>query len=117
MFVLNNKAQSGTLKAAPLLCASALFANVRLVTTDLVPNQFPKFDLNPIFLLSLSNPLCTLSNGEWFKITFGIAHRIGDQILRIVECNWIALHLYSFATNLNTDKPIDIRIRPNINEY
>jgi hypothetical protein len=52
--------------------------------------------------------LCQLSNGEYFKITFVIAHRIGDRILRIVECNQIGLHLYSLATNPNTDKPIDI---------
>ncbi len=58
-----------------------------------------------------------VSNDEKFKITFIIAHQIGDQILQIVKCNWIALHLYLLAMNLNTDKPIDIRIRPNINEY
>ncbi len=52
-----------------------------------------------------------------FKITLIIAHQIADWILQIVECNWIVIHLYSLATNLNTDKPIDIQIRPNINEY
>ncbi len=49
--------------------------------------------------------------------TFIIDHRIADQILWIVECNWIALCWYLFAMNLNTNKPIDIWIRPNINEY
>ncbi len=53
---------------------------------------------------------------EYFKITFGIAHRIADRILQIVESDRIALHWYSLATNPNTDKPMDIRSRPNINE-
>jgi hypothetical protein len=51
------------------------------------------------------------------KITFIIDHQIADRILQIVECNRIALHLYSLAMNLNTDKLIDIRIRLNINKY
>jgi len=51
-----------------------------------------------------------------FDITFVIAHQIAVLILRIVECNWIAMHLYSLGTNPNTDKPIDIWIRLNINE-
>ncbi len=50
------------------------------------------------------------------KITFIIAHQIADQILQIVKSNRIAIHLYSLATNPNTDKPIDIRSRLNINE-
>jgi hypothetical protein len=53
---------------------------------------------------------------EYFKITFSIAHRIADQILRIVESDQIALHWYSLAMNPNTDKPMDIRSRLNINE-
>ncbi len=52
-----------------------------------------------------------LGKSEYFKITFVIAHQIGDQILEIVECNQIALCLYLLALNLNTNKPIDI------NEY
>jgi hypothetical protein len=51
-----------------------------------------------------------------FKITFVITHQIADQILQIIKSNQIAIHLYSLATNLNTDKPIDIQNRPNINE-
>ncbi len=47
------------------------------------------------------------------KITFIIAHRIGDRILRIVKCNRIALCLYSLAMIPNTEKSIDILIRPN----
>ena len=39
-----------------------------------------------------------------------------DQVLRIVESDQIAVRLHSLATNLNTDKPIDIQSRPNINE-
>ncbi len=45
----------------------------------------------------------TIGNGEYFKITFVIAHKISDRILRIVKCNWIALHWYSLAMNPNTD--------------
>ena len=33
-----------------------------------------------------------------------------------VESDRIAICLYSLATNPNTDKPIDIQSRPNINE-
>ncbi len=58
-----------------------------------------------------------LGNGEQLKITFSIAHPIADQILRIVECDEIAMCLFSLVTNLNKDKPIDIPIRPNRNEY
>jgi hypothetical protein len=47
------------------------------------------------------------------KISFVIAHWIGDQILWIVKCNLIALCLYSLATIPNTEKAIDISIRPN----
>jgi hypothetical protein len=65
------------------------------------------------FLLSLHHYKFWIGNGEKFKITFVIAHQIGDRILWIVKCNQIALHLYSLATNPNTDKPIDIRIRLN----
>jgi hypothetical protein len=57
-----------------------------------------------------------LGNGEYFKIPFIIAHQIADRILQIVKSNWIAICLYSLATNKNTDKQIDIRSRPNINE-
>ncbi len=57
------------------------------------------------------------SNGKFFKITFVIAHRIADRILQKVECNWIAKHLYSSTMNPNTNKPIDIWMRPTINEY
>ncbi len=39
-----------------------------------------------------------------------------DQVLVIAESDQIALHLYLLATNPNTDKPIDIRSGPNINE-
>ncbi len=46
-----------------------------------------------------------------------MAHRIGDPILQIVGCNQISLHLYLLAMNLNTNKPIHICIRLNINEY
>ena len=59
----------------------------------------------------------SLGNCEQFKIIFVIVHRKADRILWIVECNWIAIHLYSLAINPNTDKPIDIRIRLNINKY
>jgi hypothetical protein len=48
--------------------------------------------------------------------TFGFVHRIPDRILRIVKSDLIGVHLYSLAINLNTDKPIDIQNRPNINE-
>ncbi len=51
-----------------------------------------------------------------FKITFGFAHQIPDRILRIFESERIVIRLYSLAKNPNTDKPIDIRSRPNINE-
>ncbi len=61
--------------------------------------------------------LVLLSNSKWFKITFIIAYQIGDWILQIVKCNQIALCLYSLATNMNTDQPMDIQIRLNINEY
>ncbi len=54
-----------------------------------------------------------LGNG----ITFIIAHRIADRILQIVKCNQIAIHLYLLPTNPNTDKPIDIQMILNINEY
>ncbi len=57
-----------------------------------------------------------LGSVEQFKITFVIAHLIPDRILRIVESERIVIHLYSLATNLNTNKPIDIQSRPNINE-
>jgi len=40
-----------------------------------------------------------------------------DRILQIVECNRIAICLYSMATNPNTDKSIDIQIRLYIKEY
>ncbi len=43
-------------------------------------------------------------------------HWIPDWILLIVESDWIGVCLYTLATNLNTDKPIDILSRPNINE-
>ena len=56
-----------------------------------------------------------LGNGEYIKIPFIIAHRIADRILQIVKSNQIAICLYLFATNLNTNKPRDIRSRPNIN--
>jgi hypothetical protein len=46
-------------------------------------------------------------------ITFDIAH----QILQMDKCNRIAIHLHLLATNLNANKPIDISIIPNINEY
>jgi hypothetical protein len=36
--------------------------------------------------------------------------------LGIAESDWIAIHLYSLATNPNTKKQIDIRSRLNINE-
>ncbi len=39
---------------------------------------------------------------------FIIAHRIGDQILQIVKYSQMALRLYLLASNLNTDKPIDL---------
>jgi len=39
-----------------------------------------------------------------------------DLVLGIAESDRIAIHLYSLAMNPNTDKPIDIRSRPNINE-
>jgi hypothetical protein len=58
----------------------------------------------------------TLCSIEYFKITFVIAHRIPDQILWIVKSEGIVIRLYSLATNLNTDKPIDVWSRPNINE-
>jgi hypothetical protein len=45
-----------------------------------------------------------------------MAQQIGDQILQIVECNQIALCLYWLASNPITNKPIDIWIRPNINQ-
>ncbi len=45
-----------------------------------------------------------------------MAHQIADQILQIVDSKQIAIHLYSLATNLNTDKPIDIQSRPYIND-
>jgi hypothetical protein len=45
-----------------------------------------------------------------------MVHWIADQILQIVESNWLALRLYSLAINPNTDKPIDIWSRPNIKE-
>ncbi len=57
-----------------------------------------------------------LGSVEWFKITFGFAHRIPDRILRIFESERIVIRLYSLATNPNTNKPIDIRSRPNINK-
>jgi hypothetical protein len=40
--------------------------------------------------------------------TFGFAHRIPDRISQIVQSDQIAIRLYSLATNLNTNKPIDI---------
>ncbi len=49
-----------------------------------------------------------LGSGKQFKITFPIAHQIPDRILQIVKSDRIAICLYSLATNLNTDKPIDI---------
>jgi hypothetical protein len=49
-----------------------------------------------------------LGNGKQFKIIFVITHQIADQILQIDECNQIAIHLYLFAMNLNTDKPKNI---------
>jgi hypothetical protein len=55
-----------------------------------------------------------VGSGEKFKITFVIAHRIPDQILWIVESEWMVICLYSLAMNLNTDKPIHIQSRPNI---
>jgi hypothetical protein len=42
-------------------------------------------------------------------ITFGFVHRIPDRILQIVKSDRIGVCLYSLATNLNTDKPIDIQ--------
>ncbi len=39
-----------------------------------------------------------------------------DQVLVIAESDRIAFHLYLLAMNPNTDKPIDILSRPNINE-
>ncbi len=35
----------------------------------------------------------------------------------MVKCDQIAIHLYLLGTNPNTNKPRDIRIKPNINEY
>ncbi len=55
-----------------------------------------------------------MANSGFF--TLGFVHQIPDRILLIVESNQIAIHLYSLATNPNTDKPIDIQSRPNINE-
>ncbi len=52
-----------------------------------------------------------------FKFNFIFAHQISEKILQIVECNSIALCLCSLASNPNTDIPVDIQIRPNINEY
>ncbi len=49
----------------------------------------------------------SLGNSAQFKITFVIAHRIADRILQIIKCDRIAIRLYSLATNLNTDKPIE----------
>jgi hypothetical protein len=48
--------------------------------------------------------------------TLGFIHQKPDRILRMVKSDQIAIHLYSLTTNLNTDKPIDIRSRQNINE-
>ncbi len=39
-----------------------------------------------------------------------------DKVLGIAESDQIAIRLYLLATNPNTDKPIDIQSRPNINE-
>ncbi len=47
--------------------------------------------------------------------TFGFVHKIPDRILRIVESDRIAIHLYSLVKNPNTDKPIDIQSRLIIN--
>ncbi len=58
----------------------------------------------------------SLGSVKQFKITFVIAHRIPDPLLRIVESEKIVIRLYSLATNPNTDKPIDIQSRLNINE-
>ncbi len=71
-----------------------------------------KLDIYIYRYILLDIYLSILGNGEQFKITFVIAHRIADRILqiveRIVESNQIAIHLYSLAMNPNTDKPIDI---------
>jgi hypothetical protein len=55
-----------------------------------------------------------MANSRFF--TFGFVHRIPDQILQTVESDQIGVHLSSLATNLNTDKPLDIRSRLNINK-
>ncbi len=47
---------------------------------------------------------------------FGSVHRIPDRILQIVKGDWIGVCLYSLAMKPNTDKPIDIQSRLNINE-
>jgi hypothetical protein len=49
-----------------------------------------------------------VGSGEQFKITFVIAHRIPDRILRIVKSELIFIRLYALAMNPNTDKPIEI---------
>ncbi len=41
-------------------------------------------------------------------VNSGFIHQIPDRILQIVKSDRIAISLYSLATNLNTDKPIDI---------
>ncbi len=55
-----------------------------------------------------------MANSGFF--TFGFVHWIPDWIIWIVESDQIGVRLYSLATNPNTDKPIDIWSRPNINE-
>jgi hypothetical protein len=49
-------------------------------------------------------------------LTFRFVNQIPDWILLIVKSDRIAIHLYSLTTNPNTEKPIDIGSRPNINE-
>jgi hypothetical protein len=45
-----------------------------------------------------------------------MAHPIAHRILRIVECNRIAIHLHLLATNMNTDKSINIYIGKRIDK-
>ncbi len=74
------------------------------------------FDLTMFQEPTLDWNTCRLGSIEYFKITFVIPNRIPDRILRIVKSERIVIHLYLLAMNLNTNKPIDIGSRPNINE-